>query len=385
VLLSAAEIYFSVSALMQPDVLGRCSLPGGTYGGQIGIVNWLYAQFGLACLHLMFAPYIQHQLWRKLHEEAQEQEEEDQNGVLDLTRARVKESFKHVFLYDMGVCLYILSLPASFAWSFLGAGWVDWDAACNPEGFASWAAGLGMVFVWAVVLYTAVWYCYLSCMTSMQLHGGRWGGGSAGQRFDTRHGGSPGGKRGRPGKHRSSKGYSAELEGGFAGGSVHADNGADKPVCAGAPLRPGRSGDCGGANMQPGLTGMQRACQLSQLVKLVACLGLDLFGNASYLLPGLGEGIDLAYAPAQAIALKMMFHSNFIAVFGFIEELLPFTDIIPTATIAWCLETFAHDHAFTRMIGLGDVPDASQRRMPRVPAPSTSPTSAVLPPACGGS
>lgn len=88
------------------------------------------------------------------------------------------------------------------------------------------------------------------------------------------------------------------------------------------------------------------------MVKLVACLGLDLFGNASYLLPGLGEGVDLAYAPAQAIALKLLFDSNRLAAFGCAEEILPFTDLMPTATAAWWLETFAPDHFITLMMGI---------------------------------
>mmetsp|Transcript_9646 Transcript_9646/g.20152 ORF Transcript_9646/g.20152 Transcript_9646/m.20152 type:complete len:100 (+) Transcript_9646:3-302(+) len=87
-------------------------------------------------------------------------------------------------------------------------------------------------------------------------------------------------------------------------------------------------------------------------MKLLACLGLDFCGNASYLIPGLGEGFDLAYAPAQAVALQMLFNSKFITVFGLAEEILPFTDIVPTATLAWILETFFAETALGRMLGM---------------------------------
>merc|ERR1712190_413578 len=77
-------------------------------------------------------------------------------------------------------------------------------------------------------------------------------------------------------------------------------------------------------------------------MKLLACVGLDLCGNASYLLPEIGEGADLVWAPMQAIALRAMFHSNTLPMVALAEELLPGTDIIPTATIAWCLEAMGY-------------------------------------------
>ena len=71
--------------------------------------------------------------------------------------------------------------------------------------------------------------------------------------------------------------------------------------------------------------------------KLVGCLILDLAGDASELIPRLGELTDVVYAPVEAGLLKALFASNAIAAFGFAEELLPFTDIIPTFTLSWCL------------------------------------------------
>ena len=73
--------------------------------------------------------------------------------------------------------------------------------------------------------------------------------------------------------------------------------------------------------------------------KLAACVALDLAGDASELVPVLGEFTDLAYAPVEAALLKAFFQSNAIAGFGFLEELLPFTDVVPTFTLSWCLST----------------------------------------------
>ncbi|MCK6609254.1 MAG: hypothetical protein L6Q46_13290, partial [Flavobacterium sp.] len=47
---------------------------------------------------------------------------------------------------------------------------------------------------------------------------------------------------------------------------------------------------------------------------------------------------DLFWAPISAILLIVMFKGTagkLAGVFGFIEELLPFVDVIPTFTITW--------------------------------------------------
>ena len=70
--------------------------------------------------------------------------------------------------------------------------------------------------------------------------------------------------------------------------------------------------------------------------KLFIALGIDLLGMLSYLIPGLGEIFDLAIAPISAILVFVLFGRKFSwAAFTFIEELVPMTDVIPSATIAW--------------------------------------------------
>jgi len=55
----------------------------------------------------------------------------------------------------------------------------------------------------------------------------------------------------------------------------------------------------------------------------------------------LGEFSDVIWAPAAALIFNRMFGGK-IGVFGgaltFLEELLPFTDFIPSFTIAWVLK-----------------------------------------------
>lgn len=71
---------------------------------------------------------------------------------------------------------------------------------------------------------------------------------------------------------------------------------------------------------------------------LVLSLLFDSIGMISYLVPVFAEVTDLFWAPISAILLIVMFKGTagkLAGVFGFIEELLPFVDVIPTFTITW--------------------------------------------------
>jgi hypothetical protein len=68
--------------------------------------------------------------------------------------------------------------------------------------------------------------------------------------------------------------------------------------------------------------------------KLLICLVIDVLGSSSEIIPILGEVTDVLYAPIAATVLRNLYGNNNI-LFGleFAEEILPFTDILPLATI----------------------------------------------------
>ncbi len=71
---------------------------------------------------------------------------------------------------------------------------------------------------------------------------------------------------------------------------------------------------------------------------LVLSLLFDFIGMLSYFVPVFAEVTDLFWAPISGILLVVMFKGTagkLAGVFGFIEELLPFVDVIPTFTITW--------------------------------------------------
>ncbi|TRZ45329.1 hypothetical protein [Robertkochia solimangrovi] len=72
--------------------------------------------------------------------------------------------------------------------------------------------------------------------------------------------------------------------------------------------------------------------------KLLAGLLLDAVGMASYLIPGIGEGFDIVWAPISGFLMTRMYKGSLgkkAGVFAFVEELIPGLDIIPSFTIMW--------------------------------------------------
>ena len=67
---------------------------------------------------------------------------------------------------------------------------------------------------------------------------------------------------------------------------------------------------------------------------------IDIVGSCSYLIPVVGEGFDTPWAPLQTVLLMAMYNeaSPRLKYVSFAEELLPFTDLLPSATCGWLME-----------------------------------------------
>jgi len=74
--------------------------------------------------------------------------------------------------------------------------------------------------------------------------------------------------------------------------------------------------------------------------KLLVSLAVDFVGSSSYLLPFVGEAFDVAWAPTQAILVAALYDevTPNLKYVSFAEEILPFTDFVPSATIGWTTE-----------------------------------------------
>ena len=82
---------------------------------------------------------------------------------------------------------------------------------------------------------------------------------------------------------------------------------------------------------------------MKQKPTLIACILLDATGYLSYMLPLLGEWTDIVWAPLSAYLFYRMFGGKtgkIGGLFNIAEELLPFTDFIPTFTIGYFYTSF---------------------------------------------
>lgn len=72
--------------------------------------------------------------------------------------------------------------------------------------------------------------------------------------------------------------------------------------------------------------------------KLILGILFDFIGMLSYLLPGITETLDIIWAPISGFLLFSMYKGytgKVAGVIGFLEEIIPFTDVIPTFTLTW--------------------------------------------------
>ena len=77
---------------------------------------------------------------------------------------------------------------------------------------------------------------------------------------------------------------------------------------------------------------------MNKYSKLALGLLFDGMGFVSFIIPGLGEFSDVIWAPLSAYFMTKLYkgrEGKVAAVVAFVEEALPFMDVIPTFSIMW--------------------------------------------------
>ena len=72
--------------------------------------------------------------------------------------------------------------------------------------------------------------------------------------------------------------------------------------------------------------------------KLIKSLIYDAVGMATMSVPVVGPFLDLVWAPIAARKMSKMYpgiKGKFASILVFLEEILPFSDVIPTFTLMW--------------------------------------------------
>lgn len=91
--------------------------------------------------------------------------------------------------------------------------------------------------------------------------------------------------------------------------------------------------------------------------KLVIGIILDVIGMLSFTLPLIGEFGDVIWAPLSAYIMTRMYKGStgkIAGAVGFIEEIAPGLDVIPTFTLTWIYQYLLKDK-----LGKKDIVDIS--------------------------
>jgi hypothetical protein len=88
-------------------------------------------------------------------------------------------------------------------------------------------------------------------------------------------------------------------------------------------------------------------------LKLALCIAIDVIGSSSEVVPIFGSLTDVVWAPIAGYALRSLYGSNVLFALEFTEEILPFTDILPLATVCWVVNTFFGDSDLAKLLQLG--------------------------------
>ena len=72
--------------------------------------------------------------------------------------------------------------------------------------------------------------------------------------------------------------------------------------------------------------------------QLILGVVFDLIGMLSFTIPLVGEFSDVVWAPLAGFLMTWMYKGKvgkIAGVFTFLEEIIPFTDVIPSFTLTW--------------------------------------------------
>ncbi|WP_417941869.1 hypothetical protein [Flavobacterium sp. RS13.1] len=81
----------------------------------------------------------------------------------------------------------------------------------------------------------------------------------------------------------------------------------------------------------------------NRISKLLIGLVLDGIGMVSFSIPLLGEFSDVIWAPIAVFIMTRMYKGRVgrvTSILTFVEEIIPFTDVIPSFTITWIYTYF---------------------------------------------
>lgn len=123
------------------------------------LLPFLGLDFVLAIMHIVFAFYLQRRLISGLNATAEGQGQGQAPQALSAKELMNRAG--HIFMYDVGFCLYTVGFVIAFCWNCVGMGWIG-DCK-DASSLAYVAAVLMILYALFTVNFAILWYCALCC------------------------------------------------------------------------------------------------------------------------------------------------------------------------------------------------------------------------------
>lgn len=127
----------------------------------------------MAIVHILFALYLQRVVWTGLEEAAVKEEAKLAKMRTANNRSKrpmpmadlILSASGKIFLHNIAFCIYFFVLPAYFYMNYVFIQMVapEGKEGCDPEGWSTKVATLGMLFPVAALIWSFNWVCFLYC------------------------------------------------------------------------------------------------------------------------------------------------------------------------------------------------------------------------------
>jgi len=118
-----------------------------------------FVNIALGIVHFAMSRYMQWRIKQKISADLERDIENE-----DIPHANIAAAARHIFMYDIGFCLYFFVFFGSLGYNIYGIGAVG---NCTPDADYGWAAATMMIlYGFGCSFYFFCWYCMQACCGS---------------------------------------------------------------------------------------------------------------------------------------------------------------------------------------------------------------------------
>lgn len=120
-----------------------------------------FVNIALGVAHFVMSRYVQWRIKQKINAEMGGTAENDVLENADIPHAQIAQAARHIFMYDIGFCLYFFVFFGSLGYNLYSIGTVG---NCTPDADWGWTAATMMIlYGFGCSFYFFCWYCMQAC------------------------------------------------------------------------------------------------------------------------------------------------------------------------------------------------------------------------------